>query len=230
LILYNLDESRLNCDNLFNLFCLYGNVIKIKLLQNKKGSALVQMEDNFQAEAALTHLNNALVLNKPIQIQYSKHAYIADSKQKSNSSNSPSSENGPSSPSSSEDLPSTKDYSTSPLNRFLRLDANSYKHIYTPTSILHFSNTPPDITELKFQQLFAQLGAPAPISVKFFENNSSGSQSNGLPSSPTSSSRGERKNGLLKYNDVQTATEALIFANNTKVNGYTIKLAFSKKQ
>ena len=30
LMIYNLSSSRLNCDRLFNLFCLYGNVDRVR--------------------------------------------------------------------------------------------------------------------------------------------------------------------------------------------------------
>jgi RNA recognition motif. (a.k.a. RRM, RBD, or RNP domain) len=46
-ILQKVDE-----DKLFNLFSLYGNIIRIKVLKNKPDHALVQMADGFQAEFA----------------------------------------------------------------------------------------------------------------------------------------------------------------------------------
>lgn len=43
-------------DKLFNLFSLYGNIVRIKLLRNKPDHALVQMGDGFQAELAVHFL------------------------------------------------------------------------------------------------------------------------------------------------------------------------------
>ena len=51
LLLQRIDE-----DKLFNLFSIYGNIIRIKLLQNKPDHALVQMGDGFQAELAVHFL------------------------------------------------------------------------------------------------------------------------------------------------------------------------------
>lgn len=43
-------------DKLFNLFSLYGNIVRIKLLRNKPDHALIQMGDGFQAELAVHFL------------------------------------------------------------------------------------------------------------------------------------------------------------------------------
>lgn len=48
--------QRIDEDKLFNLFSLYGNIIRIKLLRNKPDHALVQMGDGFQAELAVHFL------------------------------------------------------------------------------------------------------------------------------------------------------------------------------
>ena len=42
-IVYGLNMKHINCMKLFNLFCLYGNVMKIKFLKSKEGSAMVRM-------------------------------------------------------------------------------------------------------------------------------------------------------------------------------------------
>jgi len=48
--------QRIDEDKLFNLFSLYGNIVRIKLLRNKPDHALVQMGDGFQAELAVHFL------------------------------------------------------------------------------------------------------------------------------------------------------------------------------
>uniref|UniRef100_A0A2S2NCW6 Heterogeneous nuclear ribonucleoprotein L n=1 Tax=Schizaphis graminum TaxID=13262 RepID=A0A2S2NCW6_SCHGA len=45
LMVYGLDPDKANCNRLFNLFCLYGNVVKIKFLKSKEGCAMVQMDN-----------------------------------------------------------------------------------------------------------------------------------------------------------------------------------------
>ena len=43
-------------DRLFNLFSLYGNIVRIKILRNKPDHALVEMVDGLQAELAVHYL------------------------------------------------------------------------------------------------------------------------------------------------------------------------------
>ncbi|XP_065087715.1 heterogeneous nuclear ribonucleoprotein L-like [Ochlerotatus camptorhynchus] len=50
-----------NTDKLFNLFCLYGNVVRIKFLKTKESTAMVQMGDAIAfepVECSIQHLNN----------------------------------------------------------------------------------------------------------------------------------------------------------------------------
>lgn len=49
-------SQRVDEDKLFNLFSLYGNIVRIKFLRNKPDHALVQMGDGFQAELAVHFL------------------------------------------------------------------------------------------------------------------------------------------------------------------------------
>lgn len=53
---YILHLQRIDEDKLFNLFSIYGNIVRIKLLRNKPDHALVQMGDGFQAELAVHFL------------------------------------------------------------------------------------------------------------------------------------------------------------------------------
>ena len=35
LMVYGLNAEKMNCDRIFNLFCLYGNVVKVRILNSK---------------------------------------------------------------------------------------------------------------------------------------------------------------------------------------------------
>lgn len=78
-ILVNRLPETLDTDKLFNLFCLYGNVIKIKMLHNTKGSAMVQMGDSVQAEIAIQCLNQSSVYGQKIGVFHTKYQYIVES-------------------------------------------------------------------------------------------------------------------------------------------------------
>ena len=48
--------QKIDEDKLFNLFSLYGNIVRIKILRNKPDHALVEMADGLQAELAVHYL------------------------------------------------------------------------------------------------------------------------------------------------------------------------------
>lgn len=48
--------QKIDEDKLFNLFSMYGNIVRIKILRNKPDHALVQMADGLQAELAVHYL------------------------------------------------------------------------------------------------------------------------------------------------------------------------------
>lgn len=55
--MHGLDRVPVNCDRVFNLFCLYGNVKTVKILRDDK--VLVELED---AEAARRCVSNLHML------------------------------------------------------------------------------------------------------------------------------------------------------------------------
>jgi heterogeneous nuclear ribonucleoprotein L len=44
-MVYGLCPDKLNANRIFNLFCLYGNVVRVKFLKTKEGCAMVQESD-----------------------------------------------------------------------------------------------------------------------------------------------------------------------------------------
>uniref|UniRef100_A0A804Q1A2 RRM domain-containing protein n=1 Tax=Zea mays TaxID=4577 RepID=A0A804Q1A2_MAIZE len=68
LIVSNLNNDKIDEDKLFNLFSLYGNIVRIKVLRNKPDHALVEMADGLQAELAVHYLK--------LEVNYSKYPNI----------------------------------------------------------------------------------------------------------------------------------------------------------
>ena len=50
-MVYNLDMERMNCQKLFNLLCLYGNIDKINFIRSKDGCAMVEFASATAASA-----------------------------------------------------------------------------------------------------------------------------------------------------------------------------------
>eukprot|EP01018_Ginkgo_biloba_P018577 Gb_16815 [translate_table: standard] len=118
----NLNPEKIDEDKLFNLFSIYGNIIRIKLLRNKPDHALIQMGDGFQAEMAVHYLKGAVLFDKRMEVNFSKHAQITAAAD-------------------------THDYSSSNLNRFNRNVVKNYRYCCAPTKMIHVSSLPNDVTE-----------------------------------------------------------------------------------
>ncbi|XP_058114359.1 polypyrimidine tract-binding protein homolog 3-like, partial [Magnolia sinica] len=144
ILVSNLDPDKVDEDKLFNLFSVYGNIVRIKLLRNKPDHALIQMADGFQAELAVHFLKGAQLFGKRVEVNFSKHPNITSA-------------------------PVTHEYSGSNLNRFNRNLVKNYRYCCAPTKMIHLSTLPQDITE---EDIVAQLEEHgAIVSTKLFEAN-----------------------------------------------------------
>jgi polypyrimidine tract-binding protein 2 len=144
LLVSNLNPDRIDEDKLFNLFSLYGNIVRIKLLRNKPDHALIQMGDGFQAELAVHFLKGAMLFDKRLEVNFSKHPNITQGAD-------------------------THDYSNSNLNRFNRNAAKNYRYCCSPTKMIHLSTLPQDITEEEIVTLLEEHGTI--VNSKVFEMN-----------------------------------------------------------
>ncbi|KAM0917239.1 hypothetical protein ACQ4PT_009664 [Festuca glaucescens] len=122
LIVSNLNSDRVDADKLFNLFSIYGNIVRIKVLRNKPDHALVQMADGLQAELAVHYLKGAMLLGQKLEVNFSKYPTITPA-------------------------PDANDYSNSNLNRFNSNVVKNYRHCCAPTKMIHISALSQEITE-----------------------------------------------------------------------------------
>lgn len=122
ILVSNLNPDRIDEDKLFNMFSLYGNIVRIKLLRNKPDHALVQMSDGFQAELAVHFLKGAMLFGKRMDVNFSRYPNITPGAD-------------------------THEYLNSNLNRFNRNAAKNYRYCCSPTKMIHISTLPQDITE-----------------------------------------------------------------------------------
>lgn len=72
-ICYNLSPTEITVQKLFNLFSLYGTVLRIKILREKTDTALIQFSDPLHASIAQSLLNNAPLDGRELQISFSKN-------------------------------------------------------------------------------------------------------------------------------------------------------------
>ncbi|XP_077418413.1 polypyrimidine tract-binding protein 1-like isoform X4 [Vanacampus margaritifer] len=151
LLVSNLNPESVTPHCLFILFGVYGDVMRVKILFNKKENALIQMADGNQAQLAISHLNGQRLLGRAIRVTVSKHTTVQLPRE------------------GQEDQGLTKDYSNSPLHRFKKPGSKNYSNIFPPSATLHLSNIPPAVVEEDLKRLFASSGATVKA-FKFFQN------------------------------------------------------------
>ncbi|XP_013784431.2 polypyrimidine tract-binding protein 1-like isoform X2 [Limulus polyphemus] len=150
LLVSNLNEEKVTPDALFILFGVYGDVVRVKILFNKKDNALVQMSEPHQAQLALTNLDKIKVFGKEIRVNPSKHQVVQMPKE------------------GQSDAGLTKDFTNSPLHRFKKPGSKNYQNIYPPSATLHLSNIPASVTEEDIKKSFQDTGGDV-VAFKFFQ-------------------------------------------------------------
>uniref|UniRef100_A0A8B9TLM6 RRM domain-containing protein n=1 Tax=Anas platyrhynchos TaxID=8839 RepID=A0A8B9TLM6_ANAPL len=136
--------------SLFTLFGVYGDVQRVKILYNKKDSALIQMADGNQSQLAMSHLNGQKMYGKIIRVTLSKHQTVQLPRE------------------GLDDQGLTKDFGNSPLHRFKKPGSKNFQNIFPPSATLHLSNIPPSVAEEDLRTLFANTGGTVKA-FKFFQ-------------------------------------------------------------
>lgn len=149
LLVSNLNEEFVNPDALFTLFGVYGDVVRVKILFNKKDSALINFTSAQQASTALSNLDRIKLWNKQIRVFPSKHLTVQMPKD------------------GQPDAGLTKDFSNSPLHRFKKPGSKNFNNIFPPSATLHLSNIPQNVTEQQLKDIFGRYGTIKAF--KFFQ-------------------------------------------------------------
>jgi len=152
LLVSNLDEEQTEPENLFILFGNYGDVQRVKIMFNKKDTALVQMTNAQQALLAMTNLDKVRLYDKIIRVVHSKHGAVQLPAR------------------GQDDGGLTKDYGNSPLHRFKKPHSKNFNNICPPSNVLHLSNIPETVEDADIQQAFEDEGLNVE-NFKFFTNN-----------------------------------------------------------
>uniref|UniRef100_A0A672P668 Polypyrimidine tract-binding protein 2-like n=1 Tax=Sinocyclocheilus grahami TaxID=75366 RepID=A0A672P668_SINGR len=132
-------------------FHYVNQVTRVKILYNKKDSALIQMSDGNQAQLAMSHLNGQKMYGKIIRVTLSKHQTVQLPRE------------------GLDDQGLTKDFTSSPLHRFKKPGSKNFQNIFPPSATLHLSNIPENVTEEDLRLLFSNSGGTVKA-FKFFQD------------------------------------------------------------
>ncbi|KAJ8966554.1 hypothetical protein NQ314_003449 [Rhamnusium bicolor] len=108
--------------------------------------------------------------------------------------------------------PSYKEYITNKNNRFMNPAMASKNRIQPPSKILHFFNTPPQVTEVELIQVFRDYDVVPPKAVKLFPMKSERSSS-----------------GLLEFETTTEAVAAVMACNHAAIESPGTKFPFIMK-
>ncbi|CAL9687271.1 unnamed protein product [Knipowitschia caucasica] len=147
----NLNEEMVTPESLFTLFGVYGDVQRVKILYNKKDSALVQLCDPSQAQLAMSHLNGLKMYGNVIRVTMSKHQNVAQPQ------------------GNPDDSGLTKDFTNSQFHRFKKPGSRNFNNIFPPSATLHISNIQQDMSDDDLEALFCNGGGTVKA-VKFFKD------------------------------------------------------------
>ncbi|KAJ8248549.1 hypothetical protein GJAV_G00243190 [Gymnothorax javanicus] len=196
-----LHPAQMNCARVFNLFCLYGNIEKVKFMKSVPGTALVEMREEYAVDRAITHLNNIKLFGRRINVCVSKQQAVI-----------------PSQVFELEDGSSSyKDFSMTRNNRFSSAGQASKNIIQPPSCVLHFYNVPPCVTEEQLLRLCTDHDVPGFIKFKLFDAKPSSKTISGLLEFDSKTQAVEVLTVLNHYQ--------IRIPNGS--NPYTLKLCFS---
>jgi hnRNP-L/PTB/hephaestus splicing factor len=134
----NFPDQIANPDALFTLFGVYGDILKVKIMYNRRDNALMQFKSCEQALNAVNKMDKVKLFDHIVSVGLSKFPEIQIPIKN--------------------DGGLAKDYITSPLHRFKKPGSKNFFNIYAPNQTLHLSNISQTTSQEKVQELFAKYG------------------------------------------------------------------------
>merc|ERR1719461_1199249 len=131
----NLNEDEIDCDKIFTLCGVFGDVQRVKISYHKRDTAFVQLTNHRQAKHVVTSLNRMQLYGKMIHVNLSRMTRVKLPKD---------------SPNSAMMFPDakflTKDYTNCKKHRYAKRGTGGIKYsplsIGQPSHILHIANLP----------------------------------------------------------------------------------------
>lgn len=209
LLVSNLDPQNVTPDDLFTLFGAYGDVMRVKILFNKKDNALIQMREPEHASLAQVHLNDATLWGRQLRIAPSHFQNIQMPR------------------ADMQDEGLNRDYSDSSDHRYRRFTGSSpLQHIYRPTSTLHLSSVAQGTSEETIRQHFADAGFTVDA-FKFITKRDATGQNPQVPANG-GATRSESSMALIQLASVEEAILGLMRLHLKELNGSRVRISFTK--
>ena len=137
LMIKNLPKN-ISARMLFRLFGMYGNVVKVKIFYKSPENALIEYQDNFQANLAKVYLNNCSVYGSNIFVTNSKQGVVINTNALRRD----------------DENQYMGDYTNSIEHRYKFAGSKNHYNIAPPSKVIHLSNLCLDKGEDFYRELF----------------------------------------------------------------------------
>eukprot|EP01147_Barroeca_monosierra_P006848 gene6849-9516_t len=150
LMVYHINKGSMNCEKLFNLFCIYGNPTKIKILISKEGMAMAQFESLEQSKTILDMLDGSEVQGQRMELGYSRNQDITDT---------------PSEVKLPNGQPAMVSFEDGKLFRFQGTQPETGMSLLRPTPIVKFYDLPEEFSRDHVMKILGLYAAPSPMEI-----------------------------------------------------------------
>lgn len=149
------------CDELFTLFGIYGDVLRVKILFHHPSSALIQLASPLHAEMCCQHLNHIVLYGRQITVTPSKYSEVEVPKSEAENMG-------------RDRTPLTKEYLRSPAHRFRNIknnNTNTYlRNLHPLSTVLHVSSIAASVSEQDLRYMFSVEIDPEEVSIQFIDH------------------------------------------------------------
>merc|ERR1719312_2450710 len=146
LLVSNIPDEIAKVENIFNMIGMYGDVIAVKILRNKRDCALVQLAKPHQAQQVRSFLDQAKVGGNKLYVSFSRAENIIIRRFQSDEDEG--------------EQPLQADFSNSRNHRFRNqhIAVKLQKNLCPPTATLHVANLPEDVSHAEVKEMFIDKG------------------------------------------------------------------------
>ncbi|CAG5114358.1 Oidioi.mRNA.OKI2018_I69.chr2.g8416.t1.cds [Oikopleura dioica] len=196
-MVYGVDDN-MSCQRLFNLLCVYGNVLKVKFLRSKNNTAMVQLGDPQAVDRCCQLLTGTRLFGNLLTLAPSKQLHLVDTSSAIFDL--------------SDGSPSFMDFSSSRNHRFTSQKMAAMNRTQKPNKSLHYYNAPMDFSEKDIQEICSKENLTT-VQIKVF---------------PPKDSKVKTSSGIVEFSNTEEAVKALVLLNHLELEGRQIlKLCFS---
>lgn len=149
LLVSNIPDQIAKVENIFNMIGMYGDVVAVKILRNKRDCCLVQLAKPHQAQQVRNYLDQAKVGGNKLCISNSRVVTLLNKR-------------------ISEDNELQRDFSNSRNHRYRNhaVAAKLTRNLGPPSSTLHVANLPEELNHSNVKDMFTEAGFTVKESVE----------------------------------------------------------------